>query len=166
MWTAAHGQIRTLDNLMLHGCILANHCCMCCSNEESVDHLLISCPVAHSLQMYMPRLFGINWVMPGSVADLFFCWHHWLRKHNFDIWNLVLGCLMWNIWTKRNQRSFEETEKSLDQLLELCRRTLFDQFRSWGLSDCSTITDFLLSLNIAQCLFAFFLHLSSSCSLS
>ena len=97
MWTAAHDQILTLDNLMLRGHTLANRCCMYCCNEESVDHLLISCPVTHSLWMYMLRLFGIDWVMPSSVADLFFCWYHWLGKHNFDISNLVLGCLMWTI---------------------------------------------------------------------
>ena len=104
----------------------------------------------------MLQLFGMDWVMPSSIADLFFCWYHWLGKHNSDIWNLVLGCLMWNILTERNRRSFEDMGKSLDQLLELCRRTLFDWSRCWGLSDCSTITDFLLSLSIAQCLFAFF----------
>ena len=37
-----------------------------------MDHLLISCPVAISLLMYMLRLFGIDWVMLGSVTDLFF----------------------------------------------------------------------------------------------
>ena len=37
-----------------------------------MDHMLISCPVAHSLWMYMLRLFGIDWVMPSSVLDLFF----------------------------------------------------------------------------------------------
>ena len=37
-----------------------------------MDHLLISCLVAHSLWMYMLRLFGIDWVMLGSVADFFF----------------------------------------------------------------------------------------------
>ena len=83
MWTVAHGQILTLDNFMLRGRILTNRCC----NEESVDLLLISCPVAHSLWMYMLWLFGIDWVMPGSVADLFFCWYHWLGKHNSNIWN-------------------------------------------------------------------------------
>ena len=114
-----------------------------------MEHLLISCLVAHSLWMYMLWLFGIDWVMPGFVVDLFFCWYHWLGKHNSDIWNLVLGCLMWNIWTEWNRRSFEDTGKSLDQLLELCKQTLFDWSRCWGLSDCSTITDFLLSLSIA-----------------
>ena len=37
-----------------------------------MDHLLISCPVAISLWMHMLRLFGIDWVMLGSVTDLFF----------------------------------------------------------------------------------------------
>ena len=45
MWTAAHGQIFTLDNLMLRGRPLTNRCCMCCCNEESVDHLLFFCPI-------------------------------------------------------------------------------------------------------------------------
>ena len=110
MWTVAHGQILTLDNFMLRGRILANRCC----NEESVDLLLISCPVAHSLWMYMLQLFGIDWVMPSSVTDLFFCWYHWLGKHNSDIWNLVPGCLMWNVWIERNRHSFKDTRKSLD----------------------------------------------------
>ena len=69
MWTAAHGQILTLDNLMLRGRPLVNRCCMCCCNEESVDHLLLFCSIAHSLWTYMLRLFGIDWVMPGSIAD-------------------------------------------------------------------------------------------------
>ena len=93
---------------------MVNRCCMCCCNEESVDHLLISCLVAHSLWMYMLRLFGIDWVMLGFVIDLFFCWYQWLGKHNSDIWNLVPGCLMWNIWAERNWRFFEDMAKSLD----------------------------------------------------
>ena len=37
MWTTTHDQILTLDNLMLRGRPLANHCCLCCSNADSVD---------------------------------------------------------------------------------------------------------------------------------
>ena len=161
MWTVAHGQILTLDNLMLHGHTLANCCCKCCCNEEFVDHLLISCLVAHSLWMYMLLLFEIDWVMPGSIADLFFCWYHWLGKHNSDIWNLVLGCLMWTIWIEQNWRSLEDIEKSLAQLLDLYQRALFDWSQCWGLSDCFTLMNFLLSLRIAQCLLVsfFFLYL-------
>ena len=66
---------------MLCGLPLVNLCCLCCCNEESMNHLLIFCLVAHSMWMYMLQLFGIDWVMPGSIVDLLFCWYHWLGKH-------------------------------------------------------------------------------------
>ena len=157
IWTAAHGQILTSNNLMLHGLPLANHCCMCCCNEKSVAHLLIFCLLAHSMWMHMLKLFGIDWVMSGSVADLLCCWHHWLGKYNSNIWNLVSGCLMRTIWTERNRRSFEDIKKSPAQLLDLCQRTLFKWSWGWGLSDCSTIIDFLLSLRISFWFLYFFL---------
>jgi len=49
-----------------------------------MNHLLIFCPVAHSMWMYMLQLFGIDWVMSSSIADLLFCWYHWLGKHISD----------------------------------------------------------------------------------
>ena len=79
----------------------------------------------------MIRFFGIEWVMLGSIVDLLFCWYHWLRKHSLDIWDLVLGCLMWTIWTEWNRRSFEDEGKTMVQLLEFCQRTLFDWSRCW-----------------------------------
>ena len=153
MWTATQGQILTLDNLMLRDRPLANHCYLCCCNAESVDHLLLFCPIAHSLWMYMLQLFGINWVMPSSVEDLLFCWFHWLRKHSSDIWDLVPSCLMWTIWSERNQWAFEDEGKTVVQLLEFCQRTLFDWSRYWGFSDCSTLTDFISSIRIDYGLF-------------
>ena len=131
---------------MLRGRLLSNRCCICYCNEKSVDHLLLFCPIAHSLWTHMLRLFGIDWGMPGSVADLLFYWYHWLEKHSSDIWNLVLGYLMWIEW---NRRSFEDNGKSVVQLLDLCQRTLFDWSRCWGLPDCSTLMDFLLFIRIA-----------------
>ena len=98
---------------MLQGRPLANCCCMCYCNAESVDHLLLFYLIAHSLWTYMLQLFVIDWVMPGLVVDLLFCWYHWLGKHSFDIWNLVPGCLMWTIWIEQNRRSFEDKGKTV-----------------------------------------------------
>ena len=36
-------------------------------------------------------IFGINWVMPGTVAALLFCWRNWFGKHGSVKWNVVLG---------------------------------------------------------------------------
>ena len=36
-------------------------------------------------------IFRINWVMPGTVAALLFCWRNWFGKHGSVKWNVVLG---------------------------------------------------------------------------
>ena len=139
LWTAALDHILTLDNLMLRGCPLANRCCMCCYSWECVDHLLIHCPVVYSLLVLMLQAFDIQWVLPSSVDRLLFCWSYWLRKHNSDIWNLILGCLMWTIWLECNRCFFEDSEKTLVELKDLCQHRLFDWSRCWGFTDCSSL---------------------------
>ena len=134
---------------------MVNRCCMCGCNEESVDHLLIYCPIAHSLWVHMLQILRIQWVMPSSMESLMFCWSHWLRKFNSDKWNMIPGCLMWIVWTERNQHTFEATKKSLVQLQTLCLRTLFDWSRCWGSSNCSSIIGFLSSLRLVPWVFSF-----------
>ena len=58
---------------------------MCHWNEKTVDHLLLYCPVAHSLWVYMLQIFGIHWVMLGSMESLVYCWSFWLGKFNSDM---------------------------------------------------------------------------------
>ena len=53
LWTAAHDRILTLNNLMLRVRPLANQCCMCCCDGESVDHVLLHCLVTQTLWTYM-----------------------------------------------------------------------------------------------------------------
>ena len=129
---------------------LANWCCMCCCDEESIDHLLPHCPVTHSLWTFMLQTFGIHWVMPGSVAGLLSCWHQWLGKHNSDIWNLVPRCLMWIVWLEPNRRSFEDNEKTLDELKVLCQCSLLEWSRCWGFTNCSSLSKFMSSLSLVS----------------
>ena len=89
-----------------------------------MDHLLLHYPVAHSLWVHMLQFFRIQKVMSGFVESMVFCWSYWLGKFNADIWKLVPGCLMWIVWTERNQHSFEDTEKSRVQLQALCQKTM------------------------------------------
>ena len=59
LWTTAYDWILTLDNLMLRSRPLTTWCCMCCCDGESIDHLLLHCPVTHSLWTFMLQAFGI-----------------------------------------------------------------------------------------------------------
>jgi hypothetical protein len=45
-WSAALGKILTVDNLRKMHVIIVDRCCLCKSNEESVDHLLLQFNVA------------------------------------------------------------------------------------------------------------------------
>ena len=44
---------------------------MCKCNGESVNHLLLHCPIAIELWAMALGLFGVYWVMPKTVVDLF-----------------------------------------------------------------------------------------------
>ena len=60
------------------------------------------------------------WVMLNSVASLLLCWHQWLGNYTSNVWNLVPICLMCIAWLEQNHRSFEDTEKTLEELIVLC----------------------------------------------
>ena len=87
---------------------------MCKRCGESVDHLLLHCPIAYEMWSMIFCLFGICWVMPQRVVDLLDCWTCNFRRHrNIVIWRFVLHYLMWCIWWERNSRSFEGRERSI-----------------------------------------------------
>ena len=116
------------------GITMVGWCCMCQCSGETVSHLLWHCDVASMLWSRALGAFGVQWVIPAAVADLLFGWWNWLGKHSSDIWNIVHLCLMWILWWKRNQRTFEGKERSTDELETIFfrRRTLFYCSRVWG----------------------------------
>ena len=87
---------------------------MCKRCGESVDHLLLHCPITYEMWSMIFCLFGICWVMPQRVVDLLDCWTCNFRRHrNIVIWRFVPHCLMWCIWRERNSRSFKGREWSI-----------------------------------------------------
>jgi hypothetical protein len=79
-WTAAWSRILTHDNLINKGFCLVGWCCMCHCSGETVYHLLLHCDVVFGLWSRIFGTFGIQWVLPGSAADLLFGWWNWLGK--------------------------------------------------------------------------------------
>ena len=104
LWTAAHNRILMLDNLMIRGRPLINRCCMCCCYTYLMD--------SYASGFWYP----LGYARIGG-------------KHNSNIWNLILGCLMWIVWMERNHCSFENMEKTLDELKVSCQCSLFEWSR-------------------------------------
>ena len=51
---------------------------------------------------------------------------------------------------ERNHRFFEDSEKSLVELIGLCQRSLFDWSQCWGFIECSSIVQFFSSLSLVS----------------
>lgn len=49
-------------------------CYVCKGNRESIDHLLLNCPIATELWTMVFVLFGIQGVMLKALVDLLMCW--------------------------------------------------------------------------------------------
>ena len=90
----------------------------------------------------------ISWVLSYKVSDFLFSWWNCLEKHSSYIWNLVLLCLMWYIWKERNRRTFEDLDRSEDQLLALFSGSLFNWVRAWGLTSSDSLPLFPSSLSL------------------
>ena len=90
---------------------------MCKADGESVDHLLLRCSYAKELWDLVFAIFGVHWVMPRRVIDLFMCWRRRLGSQQCSvIWKAVPHCLMWCIWKERSARTFEGCEKCIIEL--------------------------------------------------
>lgn len=74
MWEAAYGAILTGDNLWARKKIYVNWCYMCKGDGESVNHLLLHCPVAKDIWDCIFSSCRLRWVMPRSVKDLLLSW--------------------------------------------------------------------------------------------
>ena len=127
LWTIALGKILTLDNLTKTGMSLVSWCCMCRSNGELVDHILIHCDVAYALWGVAFQIFRIQWIMLGNVSSLLFSQRNWFGKHGSNIWNMVLACLMWLVWKEWYRRTFEDMKNFLrhEELLGLAENFVF-----------------------------------------
>ena len=95
-WIAAWGKALTIDNLRKRGLIIQSWCCMCKRNGKSVDHLFLHCPVAMDMWSMVFGLFGMQWVMPSSVLDLFSCWMGSLGRNDYVlVWKMITHHLIW-----------------------------------------------------------------------
>jgi hypothetical protein len=127
-WTAAQRKILTLDNLRKKRVIVIDRCCMCKMNGESVDHLLLHCEVARALWNAIFSRFSLFWVMPLRVVNLFACWWTGGRSRNAAVWKMVPCCLLWCLWRERNDRQFEDKERTIEELMSFFFHSLY----SWS----------------------------------
>ena len=98
---------------------------MCKSGGESVNHLLLYCEIAKSIWDEVFKRMDMAWVMPETVLDVLACWNS-IRgvKQIKAVWKMIPICIMRCLWQERNERTFEDKERSVEELILLFFRTL------------------------------------------
>ena len=78
-WSALLGGVLTMDNLRRRKVIVVNACSMCLASEESIDPLLLNCPLAKCIWRSILSWFYSCGPLPNSIPSL------------FDFWRLGVG---------------------------------------------------------------------------
>jgi hypothetical protein len=65
--------------------------------KSVLPHLLLHCDVASTLWNHVFSWFGMSWVMPRRVVDLFSCWWKAGRSRSAAVWKMDFENSMENI---------------------------------------------------------------------
>ena len=70
---------------------------------ESTNHLFILCPLASAIWCGLLRWWGIDWVLPFSLSDLFVQWEAIANgPYQKKVWMIIFFSVLWTIWNERN----------------------------------------------------------------
>ena len=117
---------------------------MCKRSGESVDHLFLHCSVAMELWSMVFGMFGVHWVMPCTVMDLFCTWLGQRGQHSSLVfWKMIPHCLVWCIWAERNSRHFEDSERSIPELKLFFSHILFDWVMGLGAFSIHSVSELI-----------------------
>ena len=109
MWFLHRKVILTKDNLTKRNWNGCKKCCFC-DQEETMQHMFISCSFAKMVWRIVFMAFNIK--PPCSIANLFGNWLHGVDKKEKVQIRVGTCALLWAIWNIRNDIIFNNAKKS------------------------------------------------------
>ncbi|CAL1356447.1 unnamed protein product [Linum trigynum] len=109
-----HNKVLTQDNLKKSGWLLPNRCAMCCEEEETVDHLFLSCRYSLSVWQIMRCFVKLPAALGSNISSVL---RNWSRKSPAcpQEWcsRVFIHALCWRIWLERNNRVFSDNKETV-----------------------------------------------------
>lgn len=94
---------------------LPNRCYMCGTDEEFTNQLLLHCGVACDVWSMGFCLCRVQWVSSASIQQAFQAWRFFYsRGRKSLIWNLFPLAVLWCISKERNNRAFNNIERTVN----------------------------------------------------
>ena len=92
-------------------------CVMCKKDNESLDHLFLTCNFSLRLWGKILQEFSREWVIPRFATDLLTLGQGFLlQKKGRILWKVTITATFWTIWLERNRRIFEGVEENFESI--------------------------------------------------
>jgi len=112
MWLVAHNRCWTADRLVRRGLPHPEYCPLCDQEDETIDHLLVSCVFEREFRFFLFRQFGLQTISPQPTELSFHAWWENASSSTKDGLMrqgvnslIILGA--WTIWNHRNSCVFD-----------------------------------------------------------
>jgi hypothetical protein len=121
-WRLLKDRLPTKLNLQRRGIVQVadNLCISGCGNAESAVHLFLHCQVFGSLWNRIRSWIGVSGVDTNNIREHFHQFTHYLglSKARRSFLQLLWLLCIWLVWNERNNRLFNNSEKSIEHLLD------------------------------------------------
>ena len=77
-----------------------------CLELESVDHLFVSCHVAHSIWSWIVNFN--NFVFEGSTVEKLWELDYCIPLKDVNLVEIIRGAVLWSIWLDKNRIEFRD----------------------------------------------------------
>jgi hypothetical protein len=133
LWLAAHNKCWTADRLATRGLAHPEHCPLC-DQEETIDHLLLSCVFSRQIWFYVLEKFSLQALAPQPDEHSFEEWWDQVSRRIPDQvskgLNSIVILVAWSLWNHRNRCVFDGVQPNLSTLLS----NIKDEQRVWELA--------------------------------
>ncbi|XP_028100422.1 uncharacterized protein LOC114299794 [Camellia sinensis] len=124
-WLAWKDRLKTssfLKRIRVLNMEASSVCLLCRIEEETINHLTLSCPVVWNLWSDMVKWWDLVWVLPGSIEALLHWWAGFkFKKVIQPMWKVVPLAVMWSIWKARNDCLFNDKIVDGPELAEMVK---------------------------------------------
>lgn len=124
MYLAAHRRTWTSERRKRHGMQDTDECTLCSQEPETIEHLLLHCPVARQVWwaalnvIQMPQCFQVNTL---SMADEWSRLRTGLHKQQKKGVDTLFILVCWQLWKERNARVFRSKAATTQGLVQVIR---------------------------------------------
>ncbi|KAF5176920.1 Reverse transcriptase zinc-binding domain [Thalictrum thalictroides] len=129
VWTVLQGRLQTAHHLVSRGMVLNTICPLCHLNDETSEHLLLSCSVSKLVWRYFTA-DNINtdqfFAGATTVKDVLSSWPK-RKKDTFgnQLWSYLPFAIIWVVWLSRNETVFRGKPLDFTRICNQIKGTLW-----------------------------------------